>query len=320
MLVWADSRWTLEKLQVEMQLVKGVNGFVNRIRTGGQVQFGVRVLPDQLSEVRAKVLPNDVRYTDDNRHIQELQHWRLGPLLYTMQPPEIVDMFLEWSRKAGVPWPVVPKAPDPRQRTKNGHFWFVAAEGRPPLNEISLLNRKVFLTKEVIQGEERQSKVRPSVWTKLKEEKEHGEDLWTTQDPWSKTTHMVPAVSTNKRKNRTEDGERPRSRTRSASSLSDMQVEGERSEKVPKPPAAFEKIAQQQTRKEMHVLEQKMNQHVLGQNERLKSLETLITENQKRTEKQDGPNGGSHQTGATDAAENRDDVPAILGESPRRGR
>ena len=101
---------TLEKLQVEMQLVKGVNGFIYRIQTGGQVQFGVRVMPDQLSEVRAIMLPNDVRYTDDNRHIQELQQWRLGPLPYTMQPPEIVDMLLEWSRKAGVPWPVVPKA------------------------------------------------------------------------------------------------------------------------------------------------------------------------------------------------------------------
>ena len=130
--VWADSRWTLEKLQVEMQLVKGVNGFIYRKRTGGQVQFGVRVLPDQLSEVRARMLPNDVRYTDDNRHIQELQQWRLGPLPCTMQPPENVAMLLEWSRKAGVPWPVVPKAPDPRQRSKNGHFWFAAAEDLLP--------------------------------------------------------------------------------------------------------------------------------------------------------------------------------------------
>ena len=89
---------------------------------------------------------------------------------------------------------------------------------------------------------------------------------------------MVPAVSTNKRKNRTEDGERPRSRSRSASTLSDMQIEGDHSEKVPKPPAAFEKTAQQETRKEMQVLEQKMNQHVLEQNERVRSLKALITE------------------------------------------
>ena len=88
-------------------------------------------------------------------------------------------------------------------------------------------------------------------------------------------------------------------RRRSASSLSDMQIEGEQSEKVPKPPTAFEKIAQQETRKEIHVLEQKMNQHVLEQNERLKSLEALITENQEDRE-QDGSNGGSHPTDATD--------------------
>ena len=39
----------------------------------------------------------------------------------------------------------------------------------------------------------------------------------------------------------------------------------------------------------------------------------------KENRKQDGSNGGSHPTDAKDAAENRDDVPAILGESPRRG-
>ena len=133
--VWTDSMWTLEKLQVGMQLVKGVNGFIYRLRTTGQLQFSVRVLPDHLREVRARMLPNDVRYTDEDRHIQELQQWRLGPLPYTRQQPEIVGMLLEWSRKAGVPWIVVPKAPDPRQRSKNEYFWFVAAEGPPPLNE-----------------------------------------------------------------------------------------------------------------------------------------------------------------------------------------
>ena len=38
------------------------------------------------------MLPNDVRYANENRHIQELQQWRLGPLPYTMQPPEIVNV------------------------------------------------------------------------------------------------------------------------------------------------------------------------------------------------------------------------------------
>ena len=106
--------------------------------------------------------------------------------------------------------------------------------------------------------------------------------------------------------------ERPRWRSRSASSLSDMQVEGEQSEKIPKPPTAFEKIAQQETRKEMHVLEQKMNQHALEQ--KRKTQEPAGTHHRKSKEdrKQDGSNEGSHPTDGIDAAENRDDVPAIL--------
>ena len=111
--MWADSQWTLEKLQLEMQLVKGVNGFVYRVRTGGQIQFRVRVLVPCPCVVR----PTE-RVESENRHIQEMQQWRLGPLLFTMQPPEIVEMLLEWSRKYGVPRLVVPKAPDPRQRSK----------------------------------------------------------------------------------------------------------------------------------------------------------------------------------------------------------
>ena len=49
------------------------------------------------------------------------------------------------------------------QEQKWTHFWFVAAEGPSP------------------------NKVRPNVWTRLKEQREHGEDPWTTQDPWNKT-------------------------------------------------------------------------------------------------------------------------------------
>ena len=182
--VWADSRWTLEKLQVEMQVVKGVNGFIYRIRTGGKVQFGVRVLPYQLSEVRARMSPNDVRYTDDNRHIQELQQWRLGPLPYTRKLSTCfwngvgkLESHGQWFRMRQT------QDRGPRMDTSG------LLLRRPPLNEISLLNGKVFLTREVMQGRERQGKVRPSVWTKLKEEKEHGVDPWTTQDPRSKSTH-----------------------------------------------------------------------------------------------------------------------------------
>ena len=36
----------LEKLQLEKQLVKVVDGFIYRVHTGGKIQIGVRVLPD----------------------------------------------------------------------------------------------------------------------------------------------------------------------------------------------------------------------------------------------------------------------------------
>ena len=130
------------------------------------MQFGVRVLPGHLGRERAKMLPNNVRYTNENRHIQELQPCRLGPVPYTMQPPEIVELLLKCSQKDGVPLLVVPKAPDPRQRSKQGHFWLVAVEGPSPLTEISLLNGKVFLTREGVQ-EKGNNKVRPKVCTKL---------------------------------------------------------------------------------------------------------------------------------------------------------
>ena len=116
MLVWADSKCTLEKLQLGVQLVKGVSGFIYRVHAGGHIQFGVRVLPDQLSEMRVRMLPNGVRYTNENRHIQELQQCRFETLA-----THNAEMHLEWSRKAGVPWSVVPKAPDPKHRSNNGH-------------------------------------------------------------------------------------------------------------------------------------------------------------------------------------------------------
>ena len=40
---------------------------IYRVRTGGQIQFGVRVLPDQMSEVRARMFPNSVRYTNEKQ-------------------------------------------------------------------------------------------------------------------------------------------------------------------------------------------------------------------------------------------------------------
>ena len=84
-----------------------------------------------------------------------------------------------------------------------------------------------------------------------------------------------------------------------------------RSSKTSKPPAAFPKRAQQKTRKGMQELDQQMSQQVQEHNERLRSLESLITENQKRTETQDGSHGRSHPTDTTDAAEDRGDAPRV---------
>ena len=108
-------------------------------------------------------------------------------------------------------------------------------------------------------------KVRPKVWTKLKAK-----------------------GRANKRKNRTEEGERPRSRSRPASSLSDRKVDGGQIEqKASKPLAAFGKIAQQEILKGTPELEQQMNQQVHEQTTMLRNLESLITENHKRTAAED---------------------------------
>ena len=131
------------KNQVEMQLVKGLNGFIHR-------------------RTRTDTSRNCNSGDSDPCHTQ-------------CSHPKLSTCFWDGVGKLESPWPVVPKARDPRQRSKNGHLWCVAAEGHHPLNEISLLNWKIFLTREVMQGRERQNKVRSNVWTKLKEEKERGE-------------------------------------------------------------------------------------------------------------------------------------------------
>ena len=180
--MWADSKWTSEKLQLEMQVVKSVNGFICTGCTGGQIQFG----------------------------------------------------------------------------GKHGHVCFVAAEGPPPLNEISRLNGKVFHTRDGVQKKVN-NKARPNVWAKLKTEREDGEVSWTTQDPWNKNTKTMSTGCAKQ----TEEGERPRSKSKSDSSLSDMHIDGDQiGMKTSKPPAAFEEVAQQETRKGMQELEQQMNQQV----------------------------------------------------------
>ena len=152
-------------------------------------------------------------------------------------------MLLEWSWKAGVRWVVVPKAPDPTQRSKNGHYWFVPSERPPPLNGISLLNGKVFLTREVMQEKERYSKVRPNVQTQRGERTcrghmEQKKGIWYPQK----------ARTRGKTERRQERG-----RDRGADQLPPCVT----CEKVSKPLAAFERIVRHGTRKGMQVLGQK---------------------------------------------------------------
>ena len=104
--MWADSKWTSEKLQLEMQVVKSVNGFLCTGCTGGQIQFG----------------------------------------------------------------------------GKHGHVCFVAAEGPPPLNEISRLNGKVFQTRDEVQKKVN-NKARPNVWAKLKDRKRRWRGLMDDARP-----------------------------------------------------------------------------------------------------------------------------------------
>ena len=125
------------------------------------------------------------------------------------------------------------------------NFWFVAAED-PSLERDLIVERESLPDKG---GDAREGKTRQGETERL-DKTQRRERTWCGPVDDTGSTEqehaLVPAVSTNKRENRTENGERPRSRSRSASSsLSDTQKEGEQSEKVPKSPAAFEKIAQQ---------------------------------------------------------------------------
>ena len=113
------------------------------------------------------MLPNDVRYTDENRHVQELQQWRLGPLPCTLHNAAYRNGG-DASEVESENWRTMVSGSDPRQGRKTGHFGFLASEGPHPLNEISLLNGKVLLTREGVQAKERNNMVSPNVWTKVK--------------------------------------------------------------------------------------------------------------------------------------------------------
>ena len=72
--------------------------------------------------------------------------------------------------------------------------------------ETSSLERDLTIEWENLPDKERSAgegniKVRPNVWTKLKEEREYGQDPRTTQDPRNKNTHTVSTGSANRRNN-----------------------------------------------------------------------------------------------------------------------
>ena len=110
--VWADSKWTLEKLQVVMQLVKGVSGFIYRVRTGGQIQFGVRENVTKRCEMheREQTCPGTAT----------VETWTFA--IHNAASRHRRNAF-GMESESWRPMVVIPKAPVPRQRSRNGHFW-----------------------------------------------------------------------------------------------------------------------------------------------------------------------------------------------------
>ena len=97
-----------------------------------------------------------------------------------------------------------------------------------------------------------------------------------------------------------------------------MQVDGEQIvKKSYKPPSAFETIGRQETRKGKQELGATMNQQAQELNERVKSPESPITENQKRTESRMNQTQEATPTDTPDAAEYISDVQTVFDESPR---
>ena len=99
--------------------MKGVNGFIYRLRTRGESENATK-----RCEVHERKQTHPGTTT--------VETWTLAP--HNAAARNCRNAFgmesLSWNPRI-----VVPKAPDPRQRNKNGHFWFVAAEGPSPEEE-----------------------------------------------------------------------------------------------------------------------------------------------------------------------------------------
>ena len=63
--------------------------FMYRVRKEGRIHFDVRVLSDQVHEKRARMLPNDVRNTNENRQSRNCDGGDLVLLLTHCSLPKL---------------------------------------------------------------------------------------------------------------------------------------------------------------------------------------------------------------------------------------
>ena len=297
---WADSKWTLEKLQVVMQLVKGVSGFIHRVRTGGQIQFGVRENVTKRCEIheREQTCPGTatVETWTFAIHNAASRHRR-----------NVFGMESEsWSSIGSGSESARPKTEE-QKRTLLG---FVVAEGLAPLNEISLLSGKVFLTRDVMQEKERYSKARPNVWTKPKEEQEHGELLDDARP-------MYPQEA---RTRGTTEQRMERCRDRGADQLPLVRHASGWRTKRESIQTTFCIRKCSATRDTERDASAGANSEPTGARTKSETRELGVTHHRESEEdrEQDVSKGGSHSSDTTDAADDRSYVPAVFVEGPRR--
>ena len=125
--VWLDSKWTLEKLQVEMQLVERCewHHLQNTDRWTGTVWCPCVTRPTERGESKNVAKRCEVRGRQQTH-----------PGTATVET-RTLDMHNAATRNCRHAVGMESEGwPDPRQRTKNGRFWFVAAKGTPPLNVV----------------------------------------------------------------------------------------------------------------------------------------------------------------------------------------
>ena len=122
------------------------HGLTFRIRQRQYIQFALRVEASDLAVTREIFLPQDDRFTEENRHVAPRTFWSIGPFPYTACAPHIVQAMTRWSEALGTTWLVIPIFPENRSRMQHGQCWVVAAETPPPARELNLPQGKAFIT------------------------------------------------------------------------------------------------------------------------------------------------------------------------------